>query len=72
MIERPEVVERIASHGGIDSVTVTPFKDAAGEVLGYQNVYRCVDGAKFGLSPEEERQLVVHGEYLRAVKERGG
>jgi hypothetical protein len=61
-------VERIVAHGGIARVRITPFADRRGEVLGYQNVYECADGTRFGLTPTEEDLLIQHGDYLRAMR----
>ena len=59
MTDPPEMVQRIRAHGGLARIHVTPFcKD--GDVIGWQNVYVCKDGARFGLSPAEEVEAMPY------------
>jgi hypothetical protein len=68
MPERPDIVRHIAEHGGISRIHVTPFTNAAHEVIGWQNVLICMDGVRVGLSPGQEREITGYDEYLLGVK----
>lgn len=56
----PEIVQRIRAHGGLARIHVTPFTNAEYEVIGWQNVYVCRDGTRFGLTPAEEDELMPY------------
>ena len=66
-MNRPKIVDRIAAHGGLARVHVAPFTRDR-KVVGWQNIYICVDGTRLGLSPAEEDRLIQHGDYLRSVR----
>lgn len=67
-MSRPTVVERIARSGGIAAIHVTPFCNPSREVIGWQNVVRCVDGTLIGLARDDEQAIDAHTDYLRAAK----
>ena len=73
-MNRPEVVEWIASHGGIVRIHTVPFvlgwsRSGKRKIGGWQNVYICQDGTRRGLSPAEEESLDGHHDYLIAARD---
>lgn len=68
----PEVVQRIRSHGGLASIHVTPFTNPERELVGWQNVYVCRDGARFGLTPAEEQEAMPYSLDPVATATEGG
>jgi hypothetical protein len=58
--DTPEVVQRIRDHGGLLRIHVTPFTNRERKVIGWQNVYVCKDGARFGLTPAEEEEAMSY------------
>jgi hypothetical protein len=68
-MRRPEIVQRIAAHGGIRRIHVTPFTDRTRRVIGWQNVIICMDGTRCGLTPGQARSVLTHGGYLRQAKD---
>jgi hypothetical protein len=72
--EHPDIVERIAAHGGIRGIHVVRLTVQEHDGLprrydGWQNVAVCMDGTRLGLSPEDEEALCdsPHGSDMRAA-----